>query len=37
MFRHGKRINGRLYVKTHAGNWIDLRLLNERTDANGTL
>jgi hypothetical protein len=29
MFSHGKRLNGRLYVKTRGGNWIELRMLAE--------
>jgi hypothetical protein len=28
MYHHGKRMNGRLYVKTRAGNWVDLRLIS---------
>lgn len=28
-FRGGKRINGRLYVRTRGGNWIALELLTQ--------
>lgn len=27
MFKHGKRFDGKLYVRTPKGNWIQLRLL----------
>lgn len=27
MYTHGKKRNGELYVRTRAGNWINLRLL----------
>jgi hypothetical protein len=33
MFMHGKRINGILYVKTHGGNWIELRILTGMTES----
>lgn len=29
MYRGGKRINGRLYVRTRGGNWIAIQLLIE--------
>lgn len=27
MFKHGKRLDGKLYVQTPMGNWIQLKLL----------
>lgn len=30
MYSHGKRLNGKLYVRTKLGNWIHIKLLIER-------
>lgn len=30
MYKHGKRLNGKLYVRTPKGNWIQLRLLIDK-------
>lgn len=30
MYTHGKKMNGRLYVRTFGGNWIELRLLVDK-------